>query len=188
MQKFTKKQAFHKKRSVKNRLMKKRLMKKRTNKTNKRTNKRNKTPRRSSKRMKLRGGYNDLGQIFLDIVKNKKVYDKENSNYNYHRQSEQSEQAGWELEDLKAELEQKVGNKERFNQIMDNVDYFISTELAQDAELALNKTHNDLGNGGQGYYDAQNDHAEVIVKLRDLGVDVVYEPTSDEPETKRRKM
>ena len=136
--------------------------------------------------MKFRGGYNDLGQIFLEIVKNKKIYDNENSNYNYHRQSGPSEQAGWKIEDLTAELEQKVGNKERFKEIMDNIDYFISTQSAQDSEIALNKTHQDSGNGGQGYYDAQNDHAEVILKLRDLGVDVVYE--SEEPETKRRKM
>jgi hypothetical protein len=152
------------------------------------------------KRMKFRGGMNDLGRIFMDIVKNKKIYEEESGKND--AQSNAYEQAGWKIEDLTEEMKKTVNNEEKFNKIMNMVDEYIYTEKDQKRELESNRIYYNEGNGGQGDYYAQNAHAEVLIMLRDeLGVDIdpdeVSTPTKSrdfslegEPESpkKRKKM
>jgi hypothetical protein len=171
--------------------------KRRTNKkvrTNRkvRTNKKVRKPRRVSRRMRLRGGNdsNDLGKIFMEIVKNKKIQAAEGMKDG--RQSDAYEQAGWKIEDLTEELRKKANNEEYFDEIMDLVDDYIVTERDMDYETRSNKEYYALGNGGQGDYDAATRHADLVVQLRDdLGVDIdPFNPYDEKPlpSAKRRRM
>jgi hypothetical protein len=59
-------------------------------------------------------------------------------------------------------------------------------------ETRSNKQYHDLGNDGQGDYDDTNEHAALVVQLReDLGVDIdPFDNYSEkeEPLGKRRRM
>jgi hypothetical protein len=140
--------------------------------------------------MRLRGGddSNDLGKIFMEIVKNKKIYKEEGMRDG--RQSDAYEQAGWKIEDLTEELRKKAGNKEYFDEIMRFVDEYIRTERNMLDETRSNKQYHDLGNDGQGDYYDINEHAALVVQLReDLGVDIdPFDNYSEEPFGKRRRM
>ena len=143
---------------------------KNTKKTLKRGRKTHKK-HRGARRMNFRGGMNDLGQIFLDIVKNKKIYEEEGSKHD--AQSDEYQDAVWKIEELTKKLKEMVGEK-RANEIIDLVDEYADSKTFADDEIETNKAYYAVGNGGQGDYDYQNDHDAVIIKLRDkLGVDTI---------------
>jgi hypothetical protein len=140
--------------------------------------------------MTLRGGDDskDLGKIFMEIVKNKKIYKKEGMKDG--RQSDAYEHAGWKIEDLTEELRKKAGNKENFDEIMSLVDEYILTERNMNDETRSNKGFHSMGNDAWGDYEETNRHAALVVRLRDeLGVDIdPFENYSEEPAGKRRRM
>jgi hypothetical protein len=107
-------------------------------------------------------------------------------------QSNAYEQAGWKIEEFTEKLEERVGNKEQFDEIMDLVDDYIVTERDMDYETRSNKEYYALGNGGQGDYDAATRHGDLMVHLRDdLGVDIdPFNPYDEKllPSAKRRRM
>jgi len=157
-----------------------------------RTNKKyrpNKKSRRSSRRLRFRGGDKsaDLGRIFMEIVKNMKIYKEEGMKH--HAQSNAYQNAGWEIEELTEELREKIHNQEKFDEIMDLIDKYIFIEHEMQEELKMNRSYYELGNSGQGYYQAQNEHDKFIVQLREaFDIDINPDDTViEEPSGKRRR-
>jgi hypothetical protein len=147
----------------------------RKNKTRKNKLRKNK-PRKNTpsgaknKRRKLRGGMNDLGGIFLEIVKNKKIYKEEGMKHD--AQSKEFEAAGWNIEELTQELKTKINDDAKFAEVMELLDEYEHLKNMRDYEVEENDARKNKDN--QGLYSAQTDYAILCVKLRDeYGVDVV---------------
>jgi len=148
-----------------------RKYKKRVTKKNKtRKTKRTKTVHRTNRR-KLRGGTNHLGQVFLEIIKNKKIYQEEGMKHD--AQSRQYEDAGMNIEELTEELKTLINDDVKFKRVMELLDEYEYTKESYERELQENEARENKDS--QGEYWAQNEYAKLIVELRDdYGIDVDY--------------
>jgi len=139
----------------------------------KRVAKKNKTKRktmgRRTNRRKLRGGTNHLGEVFLGIIKNKKIYKEEGMKHD--AQSKQYEEAGWNIEDLTEELKKAINNDVKFGKVMELLDEYEYTKRNYENELEENDARENKD--GQGEYRAQNEWSKLVVELRDdYGIEV----------------
>lgn len=151
---------------ARSRKYKKRVTKK--NKTKKNKTRRNKTVRRINRR-KLRGGTNHLGEVFLGIIKNKKIYEEEGMKHD--AQSKQYEEAGWNIEELTEELKTAINDDVKFDKVMTLLDEYEYTKESYERELQENEARENKD--GQGEYYAQNEWSKLVVELRDnYGIDV----------------
>jgi len=151
---------------TKSRKYKKRVAKK--NKTRRNKTKRNTMGRRTNRR-KLRGGTNHLGEVFLGIIKNKKIYKEEGMKHD--AQSKQYEEAGWNIEDLTEELKKAINNDVKFGKVMELLDEYEYTKRNYENELEENDARENKD--GQGEYRAQNEWSKLVVELRDdYGIEV----------------
>jgi hypothetical protein len=140
--------------------------KKRISKKNK--TRRNKKIRRVNRR-KLRGGMNHLGEVFLGIIKNKKIYKEEGMKHD--AQSKQYEEAGWNIEDLTEELKTAINDDVKFGKVMELLDEYEYIKRNYENELEENDARENKD--GQGEYWAQNEWSKLVVELRDdYGIDV----------------
>jgi hypothetical protein len=138
------------------------------NKTKKNKTRRTKKVRRVNRR-KLRGGMNHLGEVFLGIIKNKKIYKEEGMKHD--AQSKQYEEAGWNIEELTEELKTALNNDVKFGRVMELLDEYEYTKESYERELEENEARENKD--GQGEYRAQNQWSELVVELRDeYGIDV----------------
>jgi hypothetical protein len=145
----------------------------RSRKYKKRVTKKNKTRRnikgRRTNRRKLRGGTNHLGEVFLGIIKNKKIYKEEGMKYD--AQSKQYEEAGWNIEDLTEELKKAINNDVKFGKVMELLDEYEYTKRNYENELEENDARENKDD--QGEYLAQNEWSKLVVELRDdYGIEV----------------
>jgi hypothetical protein len=145
----------------------------RSRKYKKRVTKKNKTRRntkgRRTNRRKLRGGTNHLGEVFLEIIKNKKIYQEEGMKHD--AQSKEYEKAGWNIEDLTEELKKAINNDVKFGKVMELLDEYEYTKRNYENELEENDARENKD--GQGEYMAQNEWSKFVVELRDdYGIDV----------------
>jgi hypothetical protein len=145
----------------------------RSRKYKKRVTKKNKTRRtkkvRRVNRRKLRGGTNHLGEIFLEIVKNKKIYEEEGMKHD--AQSRQYQDAGMNIEELTEELKTAINDDVKFKRVMELLDEYEYTKESYEREIQENEARENKD--GQGEYWAQNEYAKLIVELRDdYGIDV----------------
>lgn len=145
----------------------------RSRKYNKRNIKKNKTRRnkkvRRTNRRKLRGGRNHLGEVFLEIIKNKKIYQEEGMKH--YAQSKEYEKAGWNIEDLTEELKKAINNDVKFGKVMELLDEYEYTKRNYENELEENDARENKD--GQGEYRAQNEWSKLVVELRDdYGIEV----------------
>ena len=153
---------------ARSRKYKKRVTKK--NKTKKNKTRRTKKVRRVNRR-KLRGGMNHLGEVFLGIIKNKKIYKEEAMKHD--AQSKQYEEAGWNIEELTEELKTAINDPVKFDKVMALLDEYEYTRGEYENELKENNARENKDN--QGEYWAQNEYAKLIVELRDdYGIDIDY--------------
>ena len=143
----------------------------RRNKTRKNKTRKNKRGGAKNKRRKnIRGGMNDLGGIFLEIVKNRKIYKEEGMKHD--AQSKEFEAAGWNIEELTEELKTKINDDAKFAEVMELLDEYEDLKNMRDYEVEENEARDNKD--GQGSYSAQTDYANLCVNLRDeYGVDVV---------------
>jgi len=147
----------------------------RSRKYKKRVTKKNKTRRtkkvRRANRRKLCGGTNHLGEVFLGIIKNKKIYEEEGMKHD--AQSKEYEKAGWNIEDLTEELKTALNDDVKFDKVMTLLDEYEYTKKSYERELEENEARENKD--GQGEYMAQNQWSELVVELRDeYGIDVDY--------------
>jgi hypothetical protein len=147
----------------------------RSRKYKKRVTKKNKTRRtkkvRRANRRKLCGGTNHLGEVFLGIIKNKKIYEEEGMKHD--AQSRQYEDAGMNIEELTEELKTAINDDVKFKRIMELLDEYEYTKESYERELQENEARENKD--GQGEYWAQNEYAKLIVELRDdYGIDVDF--------------
>jgi hypothetical protein len=147
----------------------------RSRKYKKRVTKKNKTRRtkkvRRANRRKLFGGTNHLGEVFLGIIKNKKIYEEEGMKHD--AQSRQYEDAGMNIEELTKELKTAINDDVKFKRIMELLDEYEYTKESYERELQENEARENKD--GQGEYWAQNEYAKLIVELRDdYGIDVDF--------------
>jgi hypothetical protein len=147
----------------------------RSRKYKKRVTKKNKTRRtkkvRRANKRKLRGGTNHLGEVFLGIIKNKKIYEEEGMKHD--AQSKEYEKAGWNIEDLTEELKTALNDDVKFDKVMTLLDEYEYTKKSYERELEENEARENKD--GQGEYMAQNQWSELVVELRDeYGIDVDY--------------
>ncbi len=150
---------------------KKRVSKK--NKTRMTKTKRTKTRRtkktRAVNRRKLRGGMNHLGEVFLEIIKNKKIYKEEGMKHD--AQSKQYEEAGWKIEELTEELKTAINDDVKFGKVMELLDEYEYIKRNYENELEENNARENKDD--QGEYWAQNEWSKLVVELRDdYGIDV----------------
>jgi hypothetical protein len=145
---------------------KKRVSKK--NKTKKTKTRRNKKVRRVNRR-KLRGGMNHLGEVFLEIIKNKKIYKEEGMKHD--AQSKQYEEAGWKIEELTEELKTAINDDVKFGKVMELLDEYEYIKKNYENELEENDARENKDD--QGEHWAQNEWSKLVVELRDdYGIDV----------------
>jgi hypothetical protein len=145
---------------------KKKIAKK--NKTKKNKTRRNKKARRVNRR-KLRGGMNHLGEVFLGIIKNKKIYKEEGMKHD--AQSKQYEEAGWNIEELTEELKTAINDDVKFDKVMELLDEYEYTKRNYENELEENDARENKDD--QGEYLAQNEWSKLVVELRDdYGIEV----------------
>jgi len=138
------------------------------NKTKKNKTRRTKKVRRVNRR-KLRGGMNHLGEVFLRIIKNKKIYKEEGMKHD--AQSKQYEEAGWNIEELTEELKTALNDDVKFGRVMELLDEYEYTKESYERELEENEARENKD--GQGEYQAQNEWSNLVVELRDeYGIDV----------------
>jgi hypothetical protein len=145
---------------------KKKIAKK--NKTKKNKTRRNKKVRRVNRR-KLRGGMNHLGEVFLGIIKNKKIYKEEGMKHD--AQSKKYEEAGWNIEELTEELKTAINDDVKFDKVMELLDEYEYTKRNYENELEENDARENKDD--QGEYLAQNEWSKLVVELRDdYGIEV----------------
>lgn len=147
----------------------------RSRKYKKRVTKKNKTRRtkkvRRANKRKLRGGTNHLGEVFLGIIKNKKIYEEEGMKHD--AQSKEYQDAGYNIEDLTEELKTALNDDVKFKRVMTLLDEYEYTKESYERELEENEARENKD--GQGEYMAQNQWSELVVELRDeYGIDVDY--------------
>jgi len=145
----------------------------RSRKYKKRVTKKNKTRKtkkvRRVNRRKLRGGTNHLGEVFLGIIKNKKIYEEEAMKHD--AQSRQYEDAGMNIEELTEELKTALNDDVKFKRVMTLLDEYEYTKESYERELKENAARENQDN--QGEYWAQTQWSELVVELRDeYGIDV----------------
>lgn len=151
---------------ARSRKYKKRVTKK--NKIRKNKTRRNKKVRRVNRR-KLRGGTNHLGEVFLGIIKNKKIYQEEGMKHD--AQSKEYQDAGYNIEELTEELKTAINDDVKFDKVMELLDEYDYTKKSYERELEANNARENKD--GQGEYTAQNQWSELVVELRDeYGIDV----------------
>lgn len=148
----------------------------RSRKYKKRVTKKNKTRRtkkvRRINRRKLRGGTNHLGEVFLEIIKNKKIYQEEGMKHD--AQSKEYEKAAWNIEDLTEELKKAINDDVKFGKVMELLDEYEYTKRNYENELEENDARENKD--GQGEYMAQNEWSKLVVELRDdYGIDVDFD-------------
>jgi len=140
-----------------------RKYKKRVTKKNKtRRTKRTKTVRRINRR-KLCGGTNHLGEVFLEIIKNKKIHQEEGMKHD--AQSKEYEKAGWNIEELTEELKTAINDDVKFKRVMELLDDYEYLKNMNDQEVEANNSREKKDS--QGEYWAQNEYATFLVELRD---------------------
>ena len=162
MHKLTRSRKYKKSVSKKNKTRKTKTRKTKTRRTKK---------TRAANRRKLRGGMNHLGEVFLQLVKNKKIYKEEGMKHD--AQSKQYEEAGWKIEDLTEELKTAINDPVKFDKVMALLDEYEYTRGEYENELKENNARENKDN--QGEYWAQNEYAKLIVELRDdYGIDIDY--------------
>jgi hypothetical protein len=137
-----------------------RKYKKRVTKKNK--TRRTKTVRRINRR-KLCGGTNHLGEVFLEIIKNKKIYEEEGMKHD--AQSRQYEDAGMNIEELTEELKTAINDDVKFKRVMELLDDYEYLKNMNDQEVEANNSREKKDS--QGEYWAQNEYATFLVELRD---------------------
>lgn len=151
---------------ARSRKYKKRVTKK--NKIRKNKTRRNKKVRRVNRR-KLRGGTNHLGEVFLGIIKNKKIYQEEGMKHD--AQSKEYQDAGYNIEELTEELKTAINDDVKFDKVMELLDEYDYTKKSYERELEANNARENKD--GQGEYMSQNQWSELVVELRDeYGIDV----------------
>jgi hypothetical protein len=162
MRKVTRSRKYKKGASKKNKTRKTKTRKTKTRKTKK---------ARAANRRKLRGGMNHLGEVFLGIIKNKKIYKEEAMKHD--AQSKQYEEAGWNIEELTEELKTAINDPVKFDKVMALLDEYEYTKESYERELKENDARENKDS--QGEYWAQNEYAKLIVELRDdYGIDIDY--------------
>jgi hypothetical protein len=138
------------------------------NKTKRNKTRKNKKTRRANRR-KLRGGMNHLGEVFLEIIKNKKIYEEEGMKHD--AQSNKYQEAGWNIEELTEELKTAINDDVKFAKVMELLDDYEYTKRDYERELEENEARDNKD--GQGNYSAQNEWSKLIIELRDdYGIDV----------------
>jgi hypothetical protein len=130
----------------------------RSRKYKKRVSKKNKTRRnkkvRRVNRRKLRGGTNHLGEIFLEIVKNK----KEGANDE-------------KIAQLKEEFRRAINDDVKFDKVMELLDYYEYLKRDYESELEANEARDKKDS--QGSWMAQQDYAKFLVELEDdYGIEI----------------
>jgi len=130
----------------------------RSRKYKKRVSKKNKTRRnkkvRRVNRRKLRGGTNHLGEIFLEIVKNK----KEGANDE-------------KIAQLKEEFRTAINDDVKFDKVMELLDYYEYLKRDYESELEANEARDKKDS--QGSWMAQQDYAKFLVELEDdYGIEI----------------
>ena len=130
----------------------------RSRKYKKRVSKKNKTRRnkkvRRVNRRKLRGGTNHLGEVFLEIVKNK----KEGANDE-------------KIAQLKEEFRTAINDDVKFDKVMELLDYYEYLKRDYESELEANEARDKKDS--QGSWMAQQDYAKFLVELEDdYGIEI----------------
>jgi hypothetical protein len=176
MQKITRKnKKFHKKFNKKNKTQQNKYRNTKIKKSNTKYNKTRKNKKSSKNyrvynRKKLHGGMNDLGKIFLELAKNKKIYEEEGLKND--AQSNTYEQAGWKIEELTGELREKINDDVKFDEVMKLLEDYESSKNMYESEIKANKMRDKQDS--QGEYWAQNEHSILLNTLNEeYGVDVI---------------
>jgi hypothetical protein len=130
----------------------------RSRKYKKRVSKKNKTRRnkkvRRVNRRKLRGGTNHLGEVFLEIVKNK----KEGANDE-------------KIAQLKEEFRTAINDDVKFDKVMELLDYYEYLKRDYESELEANEARDKKDS--QGSWMAQQDYAKFLLELEDdYGIEI----------------
>jgi len=133
--------------------------------------------------MKFRGGMNDLGEIFMKLVKNQKKLDAEEEKQE-DAQSPYRQDVDEEREKLIAELHTKVNDDETEKEILGFVREYIQKESSMDAEIKYNKS------SGSG--DAQGDSRDTLEYYEFLSMleddyDINTNPTPPTPKKRPRE-
>ena len=115
---------------------------------------------------------NHLGEVFLEIIKNKKIYKEEGMKHD--AQSKQYEEAGWKIDELTEELKTAINDDVKFARVMELLDEYDYTKRSYEKELEENASRENKD--GQGEYWAQNEWSKLVVELRDdYGIDVDFD-------------
>lgn len=166
--------------------MKLQLRRRKTNrKTRGKTNRRKTTvkkSRRSVRRMKFRGGMNDLGEIFMKLVENQKKLDAEEEKQE-HAQSPYRQDLDEERETLTAELREKVNDKDQTSEILGFVRECIQKESSMKEEIKNNRSS---GSDAQGdSRDTMEYYGFLSMLEDDYGINT--DPTPSAPKKRPRE-
>lgn len=164
--------------------MKLQLRRRKTNrKTKGKSNRRKTTMKKSRKSMRrMKGGMNDLGEIFMKLVENQKKLDAEEEKQE-DAQSEYRQVVDEEREKLIAELGEKVKDEEKTNQILGFVKEYIQKESSRDAEIKYNQSS---GSDAQGDSRDTMEYYGFLSMLEEMfGIDT--DPTPPAPKKRPRE-
>jgi hypothetical protein len=141
-----------------------------------------KKSRKSMRRMKFRGGMNDLGEIFMKLVENQKKLDAEEEKQE-DAQSEYRQVVDEEREELRAELSEKVKDEEKTNQILGFVRECIQKESSMKEEIKNNRSS---GSDAQGdSRDTMEYYGFLSMLEDDYGINT--DPTPSTPKKRPRE-
>jgi translation elongation factor EF-G len=124
------------------------------------TNKKNNHKNRRTSRKTIRGGANNLGRIFLELVENKRIFDKEALDENNHAQTRAYQTAGENMDDLMEELHKNT------NLTKDEIKELMNEYMYKDDSMKIEKrAHKESGSSGQGEHISFDIYLEFIDKL-----------------------
>jgi hypothetical protein len=113
---------------------------------------------------------NHLGKVFLEIIKNKKIFQEEEAG-KHDAQSKEYEEAGMNIEELTEELKTAINDDVKFDKVMTLLDEYEYTKENYERELQSNEARENKD--GQGEYWAQNEWSKLVVELRyECGIEV----------------